>query len=135
MAQIVTVYAAKTHLSRLIERALAGEEVVIARGKTPVVRLVPVDAVKPRRKFGAMRGKARTTRAFFEPLPREEIGPAVRVERRPLVGLVEILGSSSDLGPAQEAIQREIDASLDRTARLISGESPSGGRTRRHSRR
>lgn len=35
----VTVHAAKTHLSRLIRAALAGEEVVIARGKTPVVRL------------------------------------------------------------------------------------------------
>jgi antitoxin (DNA-binding transcriptional repressor) of toxin-antitoxin stability system len=46
---------------------------VIARGKTPVVRLVPVEAAKPLRKFGVMRGKARTTRAFFKPLPAEEI--------------------------------------------------------------
>jgi prevent-host-death family protein len=70
---VVKIHAAKTNLSRLIEQARAGEEVVIARGKTPVVRLVPVEAAKPRRKFGAMRGKARTTRAFFEPLPPEEI--------------------------------------------------------------
>lgn len=62
-------------------------------------------------------------------------GPEVRVERRPLTGLVEILGSSIDLGPAQEAIRREIDTSLDRTARLISGKLPPGGRTRRRSRR
>ena len=40
----VTVHAAKTQLSRLIEAALAGEDVVIARGSTPVVRLVPVRA-------------------------------------------------------------------------------------------
>ena len=40
--QRVTIHAAKTHLSRLIEAALAGEDVVIARGSTPVVRLVPI---------------------------------------------------------------------------------------------
>jgi prevent-host-death family protein len=71
--RVVTVHVAKTHLSRLIERARAGEEVVIARGKTPVVKLVPVDAPVPRRAFGAMKGRARTTRAFFEPLPPEEL--------------------------------------------------------------
>jgi prevent-host-death family protein len=69
----ITVHAAKTNLSKLIERACAGEDVVIARGKTPVVRLVPITTAKPRRKFGAMRGRARTTKAFFAPLPAEEI--------------------------------------------------------------
>ncbi len=38
----VTVHAAKTHLSKLIEAALAGEEVVIARGRKPVVKLVAI---------------------------------------------------------------------------------------------
>jgi antitoxin (DNA-binding transcriptional repressor) of toxin-antitoxin stability system len=69
----VTIHAAKTNLSRLIEKACAGEEVVIARGKTPVVRLVPVGAVKPRRRFGSLRGKLRVTDAFFEPLPEDEL--------------------------------------------------------------
>jgi len=69
----VTVHAAKTNLSKLIERACAGEEVVIARGRTPVVRLVPVHKVKPQRRFGAMRGHARTTTAFFAPLPTAEL--------------------------------------------------------------
>jgi prevent-host-death family protein len=69
--KIVTVHAAKTHLSRLIEEALEGKEIVIARGRTPVARLVPVAA--PARKFGAMRGRARVTRAFFEPLPEGEL--------------------------------------------------------------
>jgi len=69
----VTVHAAKTNLSRLIARACAGEDVVIARGKTPVVRLVPVKQEPPRRRFGAMRGRARTTRAFFDPLSRSEL--------------------------------------------------------------
>ena len=48
----VTVHAAKTHLSRLIEQALRGEEVIIARGDKPVVRLVPIDAPKPKRHSG-----------------------------------------------------------------------------------
>ena len=69
----VTVHAAKTHLSKLIERACAGEDVVIARGRTPVVRLVPVRKTPPRRRFGAMKGRARTTRAFFASLPPEEL--------------------------------------------------------------
>jgi prevent-host-death family protein len=71
----VTVHAAKTHLSRLIERACAGDDVVIARGRTPVVRLVPVRKTAPRRRFGAMRGRARTTKAFFASLPPEELAP------------------------------------------------------------
>ena len=69
----VSIHAAKTRLSRLIEAACAGEEVVIARGKHPVVRLVPITTAAPARKFGAMRGRAKAGRAFFEPLPDEEL--------------------------------------------------------------
>jgi prevent-host-death family protein len=69
----VTVHAAKTQLSRLIEQACAGEEVVIARNRTPVVRLVPVAQQKRGRVFGAMRGRARVGRAFFRPLPAEDL--------------------------------------------------------------
>jgi prevent-host-death family protein len=69
----VTVHAAKTQLSKLIERACAGEDVVIACGRTPVVRLVPVKKTNPSRRFGAMKGRARTTKAFFEPLPPKEL--------------------------------------------------------------
>lgn len=39
----VTVHAAKTNLSKLIEAVLCGEEVVIARGDTPVAKLVPIE--------------------------------------------------------------------------------------------
>jgi prevent-host-death family protein len=69
----VTIHAAKTNLSRLIERACAGEEIVIARGRTPVARLVPVTPGKRGRRFGAMRGRARVGKAFFEPLPADEL--------------------------------------------------------------
>ena len=73
MRDTVTIHAAKTNLSRQIEKACAGERVVIARGKTPVARLVPVDAPKPRRRFGSLKGRIRVTNAFFEPLPDDEL--------------------------------------------------------------
>jgi prevent-host-death family protein len=72
-----TVHAAKTNLSKLIERAEAGEEVVIARGKKPVVRLIPVGVpahVLRRRAFGVLKGKLKLPDSFFfEPLPDEEV--------------------------------------------------------------
>ncbi len=73
MKTTYSVHAAKTNLSKLLERAEAGDEVVIARGQTPVVRLTLVNHVAPHRQFGAMRGRAKVTRAFFEPLPADEL--------------------------------------------------------------
>ena len=71
MAQF-SVHDAKTNLSRLIADALAGDDVVIARGTVPVVRLVPVH---PRgvRRFGALKGKIAMDARFDEPLPEEEL--------------------------------------------------------------
>jgi prevent-host-death family protein len=69
----VPIHQAKTDLSRLIERACAGEEVIIARGQRPVVRLVPVDSPVPRRKFGALKGKLVVDDRFFDPLPEREL--------------------------------------------------------------
>ncbi|MGV8713414.1 MAG: type II toxin-antitoxin system Phd/YefM family antitoxin, partial [Nitrosomonas sp.] len=57
--KIYTIYNAKTHLSQLIEQACAGEEVVIAKGKNAVVKLVPVGSEPDKRQFVVMRGKAR----------------------------------------------------------------------------
>ncbi len=68
------IHAAKTHLSRLIDRALAGEDVVIARGTRPVVRLVPVEPVtRPQRRFGAMKDSISVDDSFFEPLDEAEL--------------------------------------------------------------
>lgn len=64
----INVYEAKTHLSQLLDRALAGEEIVIARAGKPLVRLVPVESGA--RQPGIARG--RVTDAFFEPLPDDE---------------------------------------------------------------
>ena len=69
----VNIHEAKTQLSRLIERAENGEEVVIARAGTPVVRLSLIHAGASGRRFGSMRGKARVDDRFFEPLPQAEL--------------------------------------------------------------
>jgi prevent-host-death family protein len=69
-----TIHAAKTNLSKLVARAEAGEEIVLARGKEPVVKLIPVATrPKPRRKFGALKGKIKIGPEFFDPLPEEEL--------------------------------------------------------------
>jgi prevent-host-death family protein len=73
MDRTVTIHAAKTTLSRLIARVEAGEEIIIARDKRPVAKLVPIRPVPSKRRFGAMRGQARVDAAFFEPLPEDEI--------------------------------------------------------------
>lgn len=72
MEEVVSVLAAKTHLSKLLARVEAGEVIIIARGKTPVAKLVPITA-KGKREFGAMRGKISIGPEFFEPLPADEL--------------------------------------------------------------
>lgn len=67
-----TVHEAKTNLSRLISCALKGEEIIIAKGKTPVVRLIPVEP-KGKREFGTLKGKIRSDDRFHDPLPENEI--------------------------------------------------------------
>ncbi len=68
---LVTIHAAKTNLSRLIEAAVNGEEVVIARGKEPVVRLVPV--VKTAFRIGLLKDELTGPGPnFFEPLGPED---------------------------------------------------------------
>ena len=68
----ITIHKAKTQLSRLIEKACKGEEVIIARDKQPVVKLVAI--TKPgKRKPGAWKGKIKIGPEFFKPLPPEEL--------------------------------------------------------------
>ena len=69
----VPIHTAKTHLSRLIERACAGEDVIIARGDVPVVRLVPVDAPAPARRPNTLKGIITFNEAFWDPLPEDEL--------------------------------------------------------------
>ena len=65
-----TVHAAKSQLSKLIEAALAGEEVVIARGSRPVVRLVAIRQSGFR--FGTMQGRVGTPPDFLAPMDDED---------------------------------------------------------------
>jgi prevent-host-death family protein len=67
--ETVNIHEAKTHLSRLVERVTAGEEIIIARSGRPVARLVPYVEHGPRRTFGRMRGKIRIADDFDAPLP------------------------------------------------------------------
>lgn len=80
MTASINVYEAKTHLSQLLDRAAAGEEIVIARAGRPIARLVALsDAPSRRRSPGAWRGKVSIADDFDE-LP-AEIEAAFRGER------------------------------------------------------
>jgi prevent-host-death family protein len=66
----VNLHAAKTHLSRLVEQAVDGEDIVIAKAGKPLVRLVPVDTRPQRRRgFGMLKGRLRIIKDFDAPLP------------------------------------------------------------------
>jgi prevent-host-death family protein len=66
---VVNVHAAKSQLSRLLDAATAGEEVIIAKAGKPVARLVPIETKKERRKLGSLAGKLHVPDNFDDPLP------------------------------------------------------------------
>jgi prevent-host-death family protein len=68
-----TVHEAKTNLSQLIKKACDGEEVIIARGKKPVVKLIPVGTQMKKRIPGGFEGKISWTPDAFDPLTEEEM--------------------------------------------------------------
>lgn len=70
MAEPISIHKAKTHLSRLADRAHHGEEIVIAKGGIPRARLVPL-AEGAERRPGLLQGDLGT--AWLEPLPEEEL--------------------------------------------------------------
>jgi prevent-host-death family protein len=57
MSTQVNIHEAKTHLSRLVQRAAAGEEIVIAKAGAPLAKLVPLSPSKEPRKLGAWKGR------------------------------------------------------------------------------
>jgi prevent-host-death family protein len=68
----VNIHAAKTHLSRLIDEATAGDEVIIAKAGKPLVRLVPLlPSERPKRRLGLLAGRAPVPDDFDAPLPDE----------------------------------------------------------------
>ena len=68
-----TVHQAKTNLSKLLEEACSGKEVVIARGKKPVARLVAIGAASKKRIPGALKGQISYTADAFDPLTDQEL--------------------------------------------------------------
>jgi prevent-host-death family protein len=64
----VGIHEAKTHLSQLLRRVAAGEEIVIAKGGKPIARLVPIEGPK-RRELGRDRGLFEVPADFDAPLP------------------------------------------------------------------
>ena len=69
--QIVNIHAAKTHLSRLVDAAAGGQEIVIARAGRPVAKLVPLAGAmaRPRRVLGGLAGHLHIPSDFDAPLP------------------------------------------------------------------
>lgn len=68
---IMNLYAAKTQFSRLVDRAAAGEEIIIAKAGKPVARLVPLASPerRPQRRLGILAGQATIPPDFDAPLP------------------------------------------------------------------
>ena len=71
MARMVNLHAAKTHLSRLVDDAVEGDDIIIAKAGRPLVRLVPVVQKRRRTGFGADRGRIALRRDFDAPLSDE----------------------------------------------------------------
>lgn len=70
--QTVNIHEAKTHLSRLIEKVVAGEEVIIAKAGKPVARLTPVEPAKQTSRLGFLKGQI-VVPDDFDTLFQEEI--------------------------------------------------------------
>ena len=69
----ITIHEARTQLSKLIQNAADGEDVIISRGPKPVARLIAIGEVKGKRQPGGLRGVLSVGPEFFEPLPAEEL--------------------------------------------------------------
>lgn len=69
MSETVNLYEAKTALSRLVDRAAAGEEIVIAKAGKPMARLVSLSAPRGPRRPGGWQGRVRIADDFDAPLP------------------------------------------------------------------
>lgn len=67
----VNIHEAKTHLSKLLQRVMAGEEIIIAKSGVPVARIVPIGPGKTLRVPGSARGKVWMAKDFDDPLPEE----------------------------------------------------------------
>jgi antitoxin (DNA-binding transcriptional repressor) of toxin-antitoxin stability system len=67
----INIYQAKTQLSKLVELAAAGKDVIIARGGKPIARLTQLQAPRRKLRFGLLKGSAKAASDFDAPLPPE----------------------------------------------------------------
>ena len=67
----INIHSAKTQLSKLIDAAERGEEIIIARAGEPVAKLVALQNQRPSRKAGSMKGLFEVPESFFDPLPED----------------------------------------------------------------
>jgi prevent-host-death family protein len=74
VSETINLYEAKTHLSELVERAAAGEEIIIAKAGKPRARLVPLAEERKPRVPGALKGQIWVADDFDDPLPPDILG-------------------------------------------------------------
>lgn len=72
--ETVNIYDAKTRLSQLVDKAAAGEDVVVSRNGKPLVRITRLEGPKRRVKFGVLKGKLNVPADFDAPLPDDVLG-------------------------------------------------------------
>jgi len=73
MSKAVNIHDAKTHLSRLVDRAAEGQEIIIAKAGKPMARLVPLESAARPKKFGLLKGRIWIADDFDEPLPPQSL--------------------------------------------------------------
>ena len=75
MNEAFNIHAAKTHFSKLVERAHAGEEITIAKAGVPYAKLVPIagERLRHKRRSGQFAGLFTVGDEIFDPLPEEEL--------------------------------------------------------------
>jgi prevent-host-death family protein len=68
---VINIYAAKTQLSKLVDQAAAGKDVIIARGGKPIARLTGISRSPRKLRYGVLKGKVKVGSGFNAPLPED----------------------------------------------------------------
>lgn len=69
----LNIHYAKTHLSRILEEVVIGEEICIAKAGKPMVKLIPYMKSEVKREPGLWKGKINVSESFFEPVNEQEL--------------------------------------------------------------
>ncbi len=68
--QLFNIHDAKTHFSKLVDAAMHGEEIIIAKAGKPAVKLTPITPTKIKIQFGVLKGKIKIAKDFGRPIAR-----------------------------------------------------------------